>query len=258
MSADPHWSYVQARLQAHHGDRMPEGSWHALEAAQTSDAFLERSRATSLHCFTEQVSAGMSSHAIERVLRGAWRAYVNDVAGWLPKAWRPAVSWTALLPDLPAIDALLNGETPAWAKQDPALALFTEPDPAQRLAALQGSLLAPLLPTESDAAPLAAHWGRRWRALWPKQNAADQRALYALAHAVQTHVEILARAGAQESSAPHRRDLERTATRLFRRHAASPTAVFSHLLLTALDLERLRGGIVRRRLFQPAARRQAA
>ena len=258
MSAGPHWGYVQARLQARHGDRFAEAGWHALEAAQTVDAFLDRSRGTAMRRFTEQVSAGMSSHAMERVLRGAWRAYVNEVAGWLPTAWRPAVRWTALLPDLPAIDALLKGEAPAWTKQDPALALFTETDPAQRLAAMQNSHFAPLLPGEGESIPLGARWARHWRALWPKQNAADSAALNALAHAVQTHVERLAHAGAPETSATHRRDLEKTATRLFRRHDASPTAVFGHLVLTALDLERLRGGIVRRRLFAPAERRQAA
>jgi hypothetical protein len=258
MNADPHWRYVLARLQARHGDRLTETSWHALEAARTADAFLERSRATALRRFTEQVSASMNTHAIERVLRGAWRAYVNEVAGWLPTAWRPAVSWTALLPDLPAIDALLKGETPAWIKQDPALALFTEPDRAQQLTALQASPFSPLLPIEGESLPLGARWARHWRALWPEQNTADRRALNTLAHAVQTHIEQLARAGAQESSATHRRDLERTATRLFRRHAASPTAVFSHLMLVGRDLERLRGGIVRRQLFAPAERRQAA
>ena len=257
MSADPHWGYVQARLQSRHGDRLQEANWHALEAAQTGDAFLERSRATTLHRFTEQVSAGMNSHAIERVLRGMWRAYVNELAGWLPLAWRPAVMWCALLPDLPAIDALLKGDAPAWTKQDPALALFTEADPAQRLIALQASPFAPLLPAD-DNIPLGARWARHWRALWPKQSAADQRALNALATAVRSHIDRLTRAGAQETSATHRAELEKTAARLFRRHSASPAAVFAHLVLTALDLERLRGGIVRRRLFEPAQRRQAA
>lgn len=258
MSADPHWSYVQARLQSRHGDRPDEAAWHALEAVQTADPFIERSRATSLRRFTEQVSAGMTSHAIERMLRGAWRAYVAEIASWLPAAWRPAVSWTALLPDLPAIDALLKGEAPVWAQHDPALALFTETDAAQRRAALEASPLAPLLPNEGDDVPLGVRWARHWRTLWPKQNAADSRALNAFANAVQAHVERLALAGAQESSATHRRALEKTVTRLFRRHGASPTAVFGHLALTALDLERLRGGIVRRRLFEQAARRQAA
>ncbi len=258
MSAGPHWNYVQAQLQARHGDRLAETDWHALEAAQTVDAFLERSRATSLRRFTEQVNAVMNTHAIERVLRGAWRAYVNEVAGWLPAEWRPAVSWTALLPDLPAMDALLEGEAPAWTRQDPALALFMETDPALRFAALQASPFAPLLPAEGKSVPLAAHWARHWRALWPKQSTADQRALNALARALKTYVQRLAQAGAEQTSANDRRELEKAAAHLFRRHGASPTAVFSHLMLVALDLERLRGGIVRRRLFEPAQRRQAA
>ncbi len=258
MSSDPRWRYVQARLQSRHGDRLAEADWHALEAARTADAFLDRARAASLRRFTGQVSASMNSHAIERVLRGTWRAYVNEVAGWLPVAWRPAVAWSALLPDLPAIDALLKGEAPAWTRQDPALTLFTETDPAQRLALLQDSPFAPLLPGEGATRSLGGRWARHWQTLWPKQSAANQRALNALANAVKDHVERLARAGTQETSANHRRDLERTVMRLFRRHGASPAAVFAHLVLTALDLERLRGGIVRRRLFEQAARRQAA
>lgn len=258
MSGDPHWRYVQARLQARHGDRLPDAEWHALEAVQTVEPFIERSRATALQHFVEQVNASMTTHAIERVLRGAWRAYVDEVASWLPTEWRAAVTWTALLPDLPVIDAALKGEAPPWTKQDPALALFAETDPAQRLAALQDSSLAPLLPTESESIPLGARWARHWRALWPKQSAADTRVLNALAHVVQMHLERLAHAGAQENSATHRRDLQKAVTRLFRRHGASPTAAFSHLVLVALDLERLRGGIVRRRLFEPTQRRQAA
>ncbi len=232
MSTGPRWHYVQARLQSRHGDRLAEAGWHALEAAQTADAFLDRLRATPLGRFTAQVSAGMSPHAMERVLRGAWRGYVDEIASWLPDAWRPAVAWTAVLPDLPAIDALLKGEMPAWANQDPALAPFTEPDPAQRLPTLQASPFAPLLAREGETLSLGARWARHWRALWPKQNAGDMRALNALAHAVQTHITRLAQATAQETSEPQRRDLEKAVTRLFRRHGASPSAVFGHLVLT--------------------------
>jgi len=258
MSADPHWRYVQARLQSRHGDRLAEAAWHALEAAQTADAFLDRARATPLARFTEKVNAVMNPHAMERVLRGAWRDYVNEIAGWLPDAWRPAVAWTAVLPDLPAIDALLKGEMPAWVSQDPTLALFTESDPAQRLTALQASPFAPLLPREGETARLGVRWARHWRRLWSMQSAADRRALNALAHAVQTHIEHLVRATTQETSETYRHDLEKAATRLLRRHGASPAAVFGHLVLTALDLGRLRGGLVRRRLFVSTQRRQAA
>ena len=56
----------------------------------------------------------------------------------------------------------------------------------------------------------------------------------------------------QETSAPYRRDLAQTLTRIFRRHGGSPAAVFCHLALVALELERLRGDLVRRRLFEPS------
>lgn len=44
---------------------------------------------------------------------------------------------------------------------------------------------------------------------------------------------------------------QRTLARLFRRHAATAVAVFAYLALVALDLERLRGGLVVRALFEP-------
>jgi hypothetical protein len=45
------------------------------------------------------------------------------------------------------------------------------------------------------------------------------------------------------------RALETGLTRLFRRHAARPAAAYAHLGLLALDIQRLRAGLLRRRLF---------
>jgi hypothetical protein len=36
---------------------------------------------------------------------------------------------------------------------------------------------------------------------------------------------------------------------MFRKHAFQPAAVFIHLLLVALDMERLRGSVMQRALF---------
>jgi hypothetical protein len=66
---------------------------------------------------------------------------------------------------------------------------------------------------------------------------------------VAAHFARLARAGAQESSAPYRRDIARTLTKIFRTRSCSPVALFAHLALVGIDLERLRGGLVRRRVF---------
>ena len=253
MSGNPRWSYVQARLQARHGERLQETDWRAIEAARSIDQFIERAHASRLRRFTERVQARTSSHGIERMLRDAWRSYVTEVAGWVPAPWRQAVMWTSHVPELPIIDALLKGATPKWIRQDPVFAALTETDLRKRSAALTNSLLDPLVASGAREETFAARWYTHWRSLWPQHRMADHKsALFDLAATINAHVERLYRAGTQETSAPYRRDLARSVTRIFRRHSASPAAVFSHLALVALDLERLRGDLIRRRLFEPS------
>jgi hypothetical protein len=256
VSATPQWSYVQARLQARHGERLSEVDWRTLEAVKSLDHFIERSRATALRRFTAPINAAMSSYAIERLLRAVWRDYVAEVADWVEAEWRPAIEWVAPIADLPAFDALLRGAVPAWIAQDAALNDFSGDDIAQRIAALEKSPLAALAPGAKRANTLATRWYVHWRSLWPR--GAQAAALDELATIVRGHVELLARAAARETSAPYRRALARKLTRLFRRHSASPLAVFAHLALVALDLERLRGNLVRRRLFPAMSAQEAA
>jgi hypothetical protein len=258
MSAGPRWRYVQARLQARHGDRLTEGDWRALEAARSLDHFLDRTRATALSRFAAPLNAAMTSHAIERLLHAAWRGYVAEVAAWLDRDWRQAVQWAALVPDLPAVDALLKGDVPAWLKDDTLLAAFAEGEATQRLARLEKSLFAPLVPAPDREPSLVRRWAAHWRSLWPRLGKADTSVLHELTSLVAAHNAQLALAMPPATSPPYRNELMIGLTRLFRRHGATPVAVFSHLALTALDLERLRGGLVRRALFAPARAREAA
>ena len=129
MSVSPQWSYVQARLHARHGERLQEGDWRLLEAARSVDQFIERARASSLRRFADPLNARMTSHAIERTLRATWRAYVAEVASWVPAEWRAAVLWTSQLPELPLIDVRAGASAPA----------------------------------------VAARWMAHWRALWPRR-----------------------------------------------------------------------------------------
>ena len=258
MSNQPRWHYVQARLQARHGERLTEDDWRALGAAQSFDHYLDRAHATTLHRFVDRLNASMNSHSLERLLGAAWRDYVAEVASWLDRDWQAAVQWTALAPDLPAIAALLRDDIPAWLKDDARWADFTEGDAPQRLTRLTTSPFAPLLPASDRATGLAARWTAHWRRWWPASAKADARALTALTQLVIDHHTQLTASLPPETSAPHRLDLARRLTRLFRRHGASPVAVFSHLALVALDMERLRGGLTRRRLFTPARAREAA
>ncbi len=253
MSGSPRWSYVQARLQARHSERLQETDWRAIEAARSIDQFIERARASRLRRFTERVQARTSSHAIERMLRDAWRRYVTEVAGWVPAAWRPAVLWTLYFPDLPVVDALLRSEAPVWIEQASIFAQLAATDLRKRGAALTNSLLDPLVAWGTREETIAARWYTHWHSLWPQHRTADDKsALLDLAATINAHVERLDLAGMQETSTPYRRDLARTLTRIFRRHGGSPAAVFCHLALVALELERLRGNLVRRRLFEPS------
>jgi hypothetical protein len=251
VSARPKWSYVQARLQARHGERLNDDEWRMLEAAKSIEQFIERSRATSLRRFTDRLNGRMSSDLIERLLREAWRAYVAEVAAWVPASWRAGVLWTSHIPDLPTIEALLKGESPAWARDDAVYVKFAESGGQRSAAALERSPLAALAPAHGRAETLAQRWAMHWQSLWPGNRPTDRRALLNLVQAVKSHVERLRQAAARETSNPYRRDLARALTRMFRRGNETPVAVFCHLALVALDLERLRGGLVRRRLFEP-------
>jgi len=89
MSSIPRWSYVQARLQARHGERLQEPDWRVIEAARSIDQFIERARASSLRRFTERMNARMPSHVVERMLRDTWRVYVAELASWVPAVIDP-------------------------------------------------------------------------------------------------------------------------------------------------------------------------
>lgn len=258
MSGRADWSYVQARLCARHGERLEEVGWRMLDAAKSPDHFLERARATSLRRFTDRLDAQMSSHTIERLLRAEWRGYVAELAAWVVPSWQPAVHWVACFPDLPVLDGIVRGATPDWLREDTIFAPFAEGGSRKLATILEEAPLAPLLPAIEQHGPLAEQWLVHWRALWPRGPADERQWLDRLVAAVAEHVQRLARAGVEDSSSHYRHDLARLMARLFRRRSGSPVALFAHLVLVALDLERLRGGLVRRQLFNAEPLTRAA
>jgi hypothetical protein len=236
MSWPPRWSYVQARLQARHGERLDEAAWRFLEGARSAEQFLERARASSLVRFVARLDAHMSSHVMERILRAEWRDYVRDVAGWAPKEWRPAARWTGTVAVLPLLPSVANPDRPAWLAED------VEIDPIAQV--IGGDGLA------------AQEWQARWRRLWPKARECED--LKSLIDLVGRHFAVLEKADGHDTSRRHRENLAGRLTRLFRRHPATPLALFCHLALEWLELERLRGDIVRRILFQAGDGRRVA
>jgi hypothetical protein len=243
VSPRAHWSYVQARVQARHGARPDEAGWRLVEGAKSAEEYLQRARRTGLRGFIERIDAGRSSHAVERKLRAQWRHYVAEAAAWAPPEWRAAVRAVARLTDLPIIAALRSGATADFMRQDPVLAQLAE---SERGAA-----------AKSEETP-AGRWLLEWRAAWPKPHASERKWLERLVALVAAHAARLNAAGVQETSARYRGELMQALTRLFRRRSGTPTALFAHLGLVALDLERLRGGLVRRLLFASANREPIA
>lgn len=214
------YAYVQARLQARHGGMPGPASWTAPEASHTAAHYLARARAGALSAWVDAQDPSGDAHRVEQQLRLRWRRYVDDLAAWQPPRWRAATRWFASLPDLalikpPADDAGVARWLQAWLDLMPAGEAL-----GVRLAVLLRRVATLLMPG------LAAADGPRH-------------------HRTAAHSAQFARSAQAE---PVRRALQR----LFRRHAATPVAVFAHLALVALDVERLRGGLVVRTLFEPA------
>lgn len=245
------FAYAQARLQARHGLRPTEAAWHRLEASKDLGHYLQAARASSLRPWIQHLSARMDSHGIERSLRQDWRDYVAGVAVWQPAPWRAAAAWTAVLVDLPAVAHLLHSSpAQAWMRQDPVLARLAVDDPVTRREALLTSHLAPVGRAWLRDRSVLDGWLDHWRRLWPADGRAVGAAMDRLVALTARHLAAMAgNAGADADGGRLRAELVSSFTAMFRRHGQHPIAMYCHLGLVALDLERLRAGLVRRSLF---------
>jgi len=87
-------------------------------------------------------------------------------------------------------------------------------------------------------------WLRHWRGLWPD----DSKGRDALEQLVSLADRLGIRRGENDAE-DWRNSLERRAVSLLRRRRDEPVTVFCHLLLSALELHRLRQGLLERALF---------
>jgi hypothetical protein len=251
MAEDARLAYLQARLQARHGDRPAPDDWRVAEASADLAHFLEAVRRTALKRWIGDINPDVAPDAMERHFRAAWRAAVDEVAAWAPEDWRDAVTWLRWLPDLPAVEHLLRGgKIPPWMRADPVLKEVAFEDPQRRLEAFGEQPLAPLVDPELDAdAPgVAQCWTAEWRRRLPRSAQAQRDELGALLEKVQAHLEAM-RAGAEPDGRALRNTLAADLARRFRKGAGTVTALFSHLLLDGLELERVRAGVLARRLL---------
>lgn len=228
MRGAGHLAYAQTRLQARLGTALTPASRDQLHAARDLPGLLAAARASALRRYTTRLAPGLDPHQLERHLDDEWLALVDEIAGWQPREWRPALRWLRWLPSLPSLQLLARGgRLPPWARVEPWLrsALVTQ-----------------------DRA-IVTEWLTRWRALWPPQPTA-RAALERIVRDVAAYDAALRVPALRDSREP-RRALRQRLLRTFRRHPVSPAASVAYLALEGLELLELRGQVLRHAVLDP-------
>jgi hypothetical protein len=251
MSETARFRYVQARLQARHGDRADDLVWRRLQSIGDVANYLQAAQQTTLRRWITGLHSKQGSHEIERMLRRHYRDYVDEVAHWLPTRWTGTVQLLGRLPDLPALQYLLTGGSiPAWMRDDPELNVFATENPGTRLEAMQNSDLAWLAEGWQMDQPLVDNWLDYWRSRWPREPKLTG-GLEHLARLLQEQVHLQHNNTA--AATDPRAVLGGRLTAVFRRYSFQPAAACAHIGLVALELEKLRGDLVRRLLYTETA-----
>jgi hypothetical protein len=244
--------YAQARLQSRHGQRAGEAAWQQLETTREFAALLEAARGGALRRWVGGLTANADAARIEAHVRTHWRVAVAEVAGWMPLPWQPPLAWCSVLPELPSLQHLARGGEPqAWMDDDPPWRALCTAEPGTRATVLAQGPWAALAAAWPAPTSLGSAWRDEWLRRLPQPIAAAGDSLRDL-------VEVLRRHAAAFAAAPPgpgallRRELQARLALLLRRATLEPAAAFIHLALDALDLERLRGELLRRALFPRA------
>ena len=243
------FEYAHAGLHARHGQRVDEAGWRGIEMLRGLAPLLERARGTALQPWLVGITAESSPAQIESALRTHWQALVGEAQAWMPTPWQPAVAWCAVLPDLAPLQHLARGESPPhWMQDDLRWQPLCQAAAPARPAVLAAGPWAALAPARTTPRGLGEAWLAEWRRRLPRTSGDAKLALAELTRAA------LAHRGDFAQAPPERGWLLRAALRarlalLLRRAALGPAAVFVHLALCALDLERLRAELLRRTLF---------
>jgi len=234
------FGYASARAQARLGDRLTRETWQAIESADSLARYLHACRQTRLAPRVRHFTVKSPVHAIEQSLRAEWRAAVAEAARWSPPAWRGAIRWTAWLPALQALEHKANdGEPWPWLQEDPDVMAPTGGPALHRATHGPDHEVPAAFP---DGA--LGWWFEHWRGLWPDTRHGQPDDLVAMLAGYRRD----AADPAIDASglATRRADVEKRIVRLLRSGAPRPSVVLGHLALTAFELWRLRGGLVRR------------
>ncbi len=244
MTGSVAFSFARVRLQAHYAKLLPPPGWVHLLQIQDFVHFVQMVRDTPLRPWALNFSPQTDAHQIEAHLRHQFRARVAEVAGWVPKNWSSAIRWVARLPDLSALEFLAHGHPPYdWMSLDPVLGKTTVATPDEGVVAVAG-----LLQAGQAEINLHEHWITHWRQLWPPMPKSELRLLQEL----QDGLRLVLRPSSTQLAAAVEADqavLQMKLHQMFRWHSAEPVAAFAFLALYWLEMVRLRGALLRRRLL---------
>lgn len=243
MAVDRAFGYAQARMQARFALLPDEEDWARLAPIRSLPAFLEEARRASFAHWLRGIAPHGDAHELERSLRVQYRDTVDLVTGWVPEPWREAVAWLRWLPWLPWLAHLSrHGRLPPWGRDDFVMRALIDTAGQARPEVLRKTGLAPLL---DPAGGVAERWQAEWLGRWPPCRRGLRAPLERLLDLLAEHG-IGGEAGA---SIALRRALRERLHARFRRDLLQPAAVFIFLGLIGLDLERLRGELLGRALF---------
>jgi hypothetical protein len=241
--------YAQARLSARYGERPDEIAWRRIEHVRTFPALLDAARTSALGAWLSGIGPGSTPHEIEEALRGHWRDLVMEVASWMPDEWHSAVRWCAMLVDLPVLQHLARGGAAmAWMREDAVYRDLCERESAGFGTAPVAGPLASLTAAWSDPDRVGQLWLAEWMRRIPDGDSGDPLLQQALGRVLASHLSAL-RDPSLGTGTALRRALQTRLEALFRRAMLDPAAAFVFIALSALDLERFRGELLRRAAF---------
>jgi hypothetical protein len=243
------YAYVQTRLQARHGERPGEEDWRRLRSIGDFGNYLQVAQRSSLNVWVVGMGVNTSAHEIELLLRQRFRSYIDELSRWLGGDWHAAVAWARRLIDLPALNHILSGQPPAnWMLDDPELKPFIHVNENLRDDAFMESDCRVFLQAWKKQESLTDAWFREWQLLSPlerHQQSGLNQITRLFAEKIRSQCE-----SPDDNTGLAREALELELRGAFRRLAGRPEMIFAHLGLVAIDIEKLRGDLVRRSLFQ--------
>jgi len=235
--------YAHARIWARHGRRPDDALWHRIETTRDLAAVLELARGSALAGWLEGIGPGAGAHAIEAALRRHWRERVDEVASWMPPAWRAAIDWCGVLIDLPALQHVARGAAPPqWLLGDERQRALLDCAVADA-----GGLRTLLDAARADPTQLLRLWHDEWQRRLPRAGTGEGGAA-PLVSLLAEHADAFAAPQAIDGWAL-RRSLQGRLSLLLRRTLIEPATAFIYLALSALEFERLRGELLRRAAF---------